>query len=139
MSLGSSVGLASMTVFGLEVLAATRMVERTLDRFDLYPERLIGDSACGSAECCTGWCMIAGSSRTFRCSTNRLAATAPTHAMTSPTIRRVTPAATQPGNILRRYRRRFTVSDRRDQEQRGSLPCQQERLRGVPAQAALRP
>lgn len=33
-----------------EVLAAKRMVERSMERFDLYPERLIGDSAYGSAE-----------------------------------------------------------------------------------------
>jgi hypothetical protein len=32
------------------VLAAKRMIERTLERFDLYPERLIGDTAYGSAE-----------------------------------------------------------------------------------------
>ena len=30
--------------------AAKRMVERSITRFDLYPERLIGDSAYGSAE-----------------------------------------------------------------------------------------
>src|SRR6201982_534648 len=31
------------------VLAAKRMVERSLERFELYPERLIGDTAYGSA------------------------------------------------------------------------------------------
>ena len=31
-------------------LAAKRMIERSLERFDLYPERLIGDTAYGSAE-----------------------------------------------------------------------------------------
>jgi hypothetical protein len=33
-----------------EVLAAKRMIERSMDRFDLYPARLMGDSAYGSAE-----------------------------------------------------------------------------------------
>jgi hypothetical protein len=33
-----------------EMLAAKRIIERSLEQFDLYPERLIGDSAYGSAE-----------------------------------------------------------------------------------------
>ena len=33
-----------------EILAAKRMIERSLEHFDLYPERLIGDSAYGSTE-----------------------------------------------------------------------------------------
>jgi transposase len=37
-----------------EVLAAKRMIERSRDRFDLYPSRLLGDSAYGSAEM-LGW------------------------------------------------------------------------------------
>src|ERR1700731_2590421 len=37
-----------------EVLAAKRMIERSIDRFDLYPARLLGDSAYGSAEM-LGW------------------------------------------------------------------------------------
>jgi hypothetical protein len=32
------------------VLAAKRMIERSLERFDLYPSRLLGDSGYGSAE-----------------------------------------------------------------------------------------
>jgi hypothetical protein len=36
------------------VLAAKRMIERSLERFDLYPSRLLGDSAYGSAEM-LGW------------------------------------------------------------------------------------
>ena len=35
-------------------LAAKRMIERSIDRFDLYPARLLGDSAYGSAEM-LGW------------------------------------------------------------------------------------
>jgi hypothetical protein len=35
-------------------LAAKRMTERSMERFDLYPARLLGDSAYGSAEM-IGW------------------------------------------------------------------------------------
>jgi len=41
---------ATTAIRQAETLAARRMVERSLERFDLYPERLIGDSAYGSAE-----------------------------------------------------------------------------------------
>ncbi len=37
-----------------EVTAAKRMIERTRERFDLYPARLVGDSGYGSAEM-LGW------------------------------------------------------------------------------------
>ena len=36
------------------MLAAKRMIERSMERFDLYPARLMGDSAYGSAEM-LGW------------------------------------------------------------------------------------
>jgi len=41
---------ATTAIRQAEVLAAKRMIERSLDHFDLYPERLIGDTAYGSAE-----------------------------------------------------------------------------------------
>jgi len=41
---------ATTAIRQAEILAAKRMIERSLDCFDLYPERLIGDSAYGSAE-----------------------------------------------------------------------------------------
>ena len=37
-----------------EVLAAKRMIERSIDRFGLYPARLMGDSAYGSDDM-LGW------------------------------------------------------------------------------------
>jgi hypothetical protein len=37
-----------------EVLATKRMIERSLERFDLCPNRLLGDSGYGSAEM-LGW------------------------------------------------------------------------------------
>jgi transposase len=45
---------ASTAVRQAEVTAAKTMIERTDERFDLYPERLAGDSAYGSAEM-LGW------------------------------------------------------------------------------------
>src|SRR6188768_1778387 len=45
---------ATTAIRQAEVLAAKRMIERSLERFDLYPERLIGDTAYGSAEM-LGW------------------------------------------------------------------------------------
>ena len=45
---------ATTAIRQAEVLAAKRMIERSLDRFDLYPARLLGDSAYGSAEM-LGW------------------------------------------------------------------------------------
>jgi transposase len=41
---------ATTAIRQAEVLAAKRMIERSIDRFDLYPARLLGDSAYGSAE-----------------------------------------------------------------------------------------
>ena len=41
---------ATTAIRQAEILAARRMIERSLECFDLYPERLIGDSAYGSAE-----------------------------------------------------------------------------------------
>jgi transposase len=45
---------ATTAVRQAEVLAAKRMVERAMGSFDLYPARLLGDSAYGSAEM-LGW------------------------------------------------------------------------------------
>src|SRR5215472_14184132 len=41
---------ATTAIRQAEILAANRMIERSLERFELYPERLIGDTAYGSAE-----------------------------------------------------------------------------------------
>jgi transposase len=45
---------ATTAIRQAEVTAAKRMIERTMERFDLYPARLAGDSAYGSAEM-LGW------------------------------------------------------------------------------------
>ena len=41
---------ATTAIRQADVLAAKRMIERSMERFDLYPARLMGDSAYGSAE-----------------------------------------------------------------------------------------
>lgn len=45
---------ATTAIRQAEVLAAKRMIERSLERFGLYPSRLLGDSGYGSAEM-LGW------------------------------------------------------------------------------------
>jgi len=45
---------ATTAIRQAEVLAAKRMIERSMEHFDLYPARLLGDSAYGSAEM-LGW------------------------------------------------------------------------------------
>jgi len=45
---------ATTAIRQAEVLAAKRMIERSMERFDLYPTRLMGDSAYGSADM-LGW------------------------------------------------------------------------------------
>ncbi len=45
---------ATTAIRQAEVLAAKRMIERSMERFDLYPAKLMGDSAYGSAEM-LGW------------------------------------------------------------------------------------
>ena len=45
---------ATTAIRQAEVLAAKRMIERSMQRFDLHPARLMGDSAYGSAEM-LGW------------------------------------------------------------------------------------
>jgi transposase len=45
---------ATTAIRQAEVIAAKRMINRTADRFDLYPARLAGDSGYGSAEM-LGW------------------------------------------------------------------------------------
>jgi hypothetical protein len=41
---------ATAAIRQAEVLAAKRMIERAMERFNLYPAKLMGDSAYGAAE-----------------------------------------------------------------------------------------
>jgi transposase len=70
---------ATTAIRQAEVLAAKRMIERSINRFDLYPSRLLGDSAYGSAEM-LGWLMSMASRP---CSISPPATTAPSRARSS--------------------------------------------------------
>ena len=54
---------ATTAIRQAEVLAAKRMIERSMERFGLYPARLMGDSAYGSPTCSAGWSMSTASNR----------------------------------------------------------------------------
>jgi len=75
---------ASRAIRRAEVGSARTIIDRTQDRFGLWPAKLAADSAYGSAETSPGWSMSTGSSRIPRSSTNPSAATAPSAAPTSP-------------------------------------------------------
>ena len=64
------------------------MIERSLERFDLYPSRLLGDSGYGSAEM-LGWLVYEHGIEPHVTVFDN-ARTAPSPATTSPTIRRAT-------------------------------------------------
>jgi hypothetical protein len=54
---------ATTAIRQAKVLAARRMIERSMDRFGLYPARLMGDSATARRRCSAGWSMSPVSSR----------------------------------------------------------------------------
>ena len=81
---------ATTAIRQAEVTAAKRMIERTMDRFDLYPARLAGDSGYGSAEMLSWLVHEKGSSRMSASLINQREPTAPSHAPSSPTIIRAT-------------------------------------------------
>jgi hypothetical protein len=78
---------ASTAVRQAEVNAAKTMIERTHDRLDLWPERLIADTGYGSAEMLNWLVNDRGMSRTSRCSTSPSAPTIPSRATTLSTRR----------------------------------------------------
>jgi hypothetical protein len=77
---------ATTAIRQAEVLAAKSMIDRSMQRFDLYPAKLMSDSATGRPRCSAGWSMITASNRTSPCSTSRSAKTVPSRVRTSPTI-----------------------------------------------------
>jgi transposase len=79
---------ATTAIRQAEVTAAKRMIERTMERFGLYPARLAGDSGYGSAEM-LGWLVYEhGIEPLCPCSTNPLGPMGPSRATTSPTTMR---------------------------------------------------
>src|SRR5215469_13575755 len=89
--------------------------------------------------CWTGSCRSAGSSRTFRYSTNRSAPTAPSRATTSPTTTPLTPTTAPRETPPALSASVCNAADRHHEGQLDALPGQQARLPGLPAQAALLP
>jgi hypothetical protein len=55
---------ATTAIQQAEVLAAKRMIERSIERFDLYPARLMGDSITARLRCSVGWSTSTASSPT---------------------------------------------------------------------------
>jgi hypothetical protein len=76
---------ATTAIRQAEVLAAKRMIERSLERFDLYPSRFSATAAMARPRCSVGWSTSMGLSRTLQCSTSRPARMGPSRARTSPT------------------------------------------------------
>ena len=79
-----------------EVTAAKRMLERSRERFDLYPARLAGDSGYGSAAM-LGWLVYEQGIEPHRSSTRAPVETARSRARSSPTTRRERSIAARPG------------------------------------------
>jgi hypothetical protein len=87
---------ATTAIRQAEVLAAKRMIERAMERFDLYPARLLGDSAYGSAEM-LGWLVYEhGIEPHVTVFDNRPVRMAPSHATTSPTTMSATSILASP-------------------------------------------
>ena len=77
---------ATTAVRQAEVTAQRTMIERTPERFGVWPERLPPTPATARPRTSPGSCTSAASSRTSRCSTNQPAATVASREPTSPTI-----------------------------------------------------
>jgi hypothetical protein len=84
------------------------MIERSVERFELYPERLIADTAHGSAEMLDWHVHERGIEPHIQGSTNLSAPTVLSRATTSPTTTPLTPTAAV-GKTLQHYRCRFTM------------------------------
>ncbi len=83
---------ATTAIRQAEVTAATRMIERSRERFDLYPAKLAGDSGYGSAEM-LGWLVYEQGIEPHISVFDKSTRTAPSHALTSPTTSRATSTA----------------------------------------------
>jgi hypothetical protein len=90
---------ATTAIRQVEILAAKRMIERSLEHFDLDPERLIGDTAYGSAEMLNWLVHDRGIEPHIPVFDKSSAPTAPSRAKISLTITPVTPTAAQPGRL----------------------------------------
>ena len=100
---------ATTAIRQAEVGASRTMIERTQDRFGLWPERLAADTAYGSAENLACWSTSVGSSRISPCSISPAATTARSSGPTSPSITRPTPTSVRPENSSGSARRPIAI------------------------------
>ena len=85
------------------------MIERSLERFELYPERLIGDTAYGSAERLDWLVQERGIEPQIQGSTNPSAPTVLSRATTSPTTTPTDTYRCPVEKTLQHYWRRFAM------------------------------
>src|SRR5262245_51627465 len=115
------------------------MIERSVEHFDLYPERLIGDSAYGSAEMLNWLVHDRGIEPHIQYSTNPSALTVPSRATISPTTTPLMLTAARPGKPSSTIDGGSQAAQRHNEGQLDALPGQQARLPGMPPQTALLP
>ena len=87
---------ATTVIRQAEVLAAKHMIGRSMERFNLYPARIMGDSAYGSADM-LGWLVYdQGIEPHVTVFDSPRAKTAPSHGTTSPTTMSATSSLAPP-------------------------------------------
>lgn len=122
---------ASRAIRQAEIGAARTMIERTEERFDLKPERLVGDTAYGAAPMLNWLVEEQGIAPHVPFSTSRSEMMAPSRAATFDMIR--TPTSILSGR--KAARNKWHRARGKD----ASISCKQARLRCMPPQAAVLP
>ena len=89
---------ATTAIRQAEVTAQRRMIDRTQERFGLWPERLVGDAGYGDAKNLSCWWRSAASSRTSLWSIIPPGATIPSSVPRSPSITRTTAISALPAS-----------------------------------------
>jgi len=84
---------ATTAVRQAEVTAQRRMLDRTQERFGVWPERLAADAGYGSPRTSPGWSTSAASNRTSPCSTTPTAAPTASPGPSSPSTMSGTPTS----------------------------------------------
>lgn len=130
---------ATTAIRQAEVGAAKRMVERSLDIFALYPEKLIGDTAYGNAEM-LNWlvdeCGIEPHIPVWDKSQRTDGTFSRDDFTDDHTSDLSLPGRENPAALSSAV---YRAANRRDEGQLDALPGQQAGLRGVPSEAALLP
>ena len=130
---------ATTAIRQAETLAAKRMIERALEHFDLYPERLIGDSAYGSAEM-LNWLVHDRGIEPHIPVVDKSQRPDGTFSRDDFSYDHATDTYRCPaGKTLQHYRRRFAIPRSGIMKDNSMLPGQQARLPGMSPQTALLP